>query len=131
VYEHSRIVLVDFEVGHYGDPAFDLGFFLSHLVLKSFWSGPRFDEYFRLTDSFWRSYLAGMRAAASPAELRELVARGIRNFAACMLARVDGKSKVEYLTDEMLREIVRCHARKLIIAPPSTWEAVRDALQPT
>src|SRR5262249_55535814 len=31
----ERIVLVDFETGHYGDPAFDLGFFLSHLLLKS------------------------------------------------------------------------------------------------
>ena len=30
----ERITLVDFETAHYGDPAFDLGFFLSHLVLK-------------------------------------------------------------------------------------------------
>ena len=31
----ERIVLVDFETGHLGDPAFDLGFFLSHLLLKT------------------------------------------------------------------------------------------------
>jgi 5-methylthioribose kinase len=32
----NSLMLIDFEVGHYGDPAFDLGFFLSHLTLKAY-----------------------------------------------------------------------------------------------
>src|SRR5205807_7645898 len=38
----DRISLVDFETAHYGDPAFDLGFFLSHLLLKSVRHADRF-----------------------------------------------------------------------------------------
>jgi hypothetical protein len=122
------LMLVDFEVGHYGDPAFDLGFFLSHLVLKAFRSGARFNEYFGLTEVFWSAYLAGMAVVAAN-ELRTLTARGIRNFAACMLARIDGKSKVEYLTGEALRESIRRCARKLIVEPPLTWDGVRNNVQ--
>jgi tRNA A-37 threonylcarbamoyl transferase component Bud32 len=121
------LTLVDFEVGHYGDPAFDIGFFLSHLVLKAYWSGPRFEEYFHLTVAFWMAYRAGMAAAAEPGELRDLIARGVFNFAACMLARIDGKSKVEYLS-ESLRETVRQRAKKLLLDPPATWEAVHAEL---
>jgi 5-methylthioribose kinase len=123
-----RLMLVDFEVGHFGDPAFDVGFFLSHLVLKAYWSGARCDEYFGLTEAFWSEYLAGMGAVAGQAELGDLIARGIRNFAACMLARIDGKSKVEYLTDEALRETVRRTARNLLLTSPDAWEAVREEL---
>jgi aminoglycoside phosphotransferase (APT) family kinase protein len=36
----GRVMLIDCEVGHYGDPAFDLGFFVTHLVLKAIWLGP-------------------------------------------------------------------------------------------
>jgi hypothetical protein len=44
-----------------------------------------------------------------------------------MLARIDGKSKVEYLT-EPLRETVRHRAEKLLLDPPETWEAVPPRL---
>jgi aminoglycoside phosphotransferase (APT) family kinase protein len=52
----GHVMLIDFEVGHYGDPAFDLGFFLSHLVLKSVWAGTRGGDYRDLARRFWLSY---------------------------------------------------------------------------
>jgi hypothetical protein len=70
-----------------------------------------------------------MNAVAESDEVRSLVARGIRNFAACMLARIDGKSKVEYLTHEDLREAIRRHSRDLLLNAPTTWDAVRVALR--
>lgn len=121
-----RMMLVDFEVGHYGDPAFDLGFFLTHLVLKAFWSGPSYEEYSRLADVFWGAYCDGLSRVASPDEMSDLEARMIRNLAACMLARIDGKSKVEYLSDESLREKVRCLARKALLNPPGAWNQFRE-----
>ena len=44
------IMLVDYETGHFGDPAFDLGFFLSHLVLKAFYHA-------QITLVSWRSWI--------------------------------------------------------------------------
>jgi aminoglycoside phosphotransferase (APT) family kinase protein len=125
------LMLVDFEVGHYGDPAFDLGFFLTHLVLKAFWSGPRFDEYFALSEVFWVTYRETLRRAIPPEELDSLSARTVRHFAACTLARLDGKSKVEYLTDEPLRATIRQQARELLLDPPPTWEEVEAQLKST
>ncbi|MCA9207043.1 MAG: phosphotransferase, partial [Planctomycetales bacterium] len=43
LFQHE-VMLVDFEVGHFGDPAFDLGFFLTHIVLKAIHLGNREPE---------------------------------------------------------------------------------------
>src|SRR5262249_996942 len=64
----ERTVLVDFETAHYGDPAFDLGFFLSHLLLKSIRHAERFADYAALTVAFWQTYVKEL------AELRGHVA---------------------------------------------------------
>lgn len=118
------LMMVDFEVGHFGDPAFDLGFFLSHLVLKGIWSESKFDQYWQLTEDFWRIYWAGMQAVLSAAEQASLEHRAVENFAACLLARVDGKSPVEYLTSEAHRDQVRKLARQLLLAESASWTDV-------
>ncbi len=53
-----QIALVDFETGHYGDPAFDLGFFLSHLVLKGVRAGDSAGPFLDLAETFWERYQA-------------------------------------------------------------------------
>ena len=55
-----QVTLVDFETGHYGDPAFDLGFFLSHLVLKGVRAEGAADQYLRLAGIFWENYQAAV-----------------------------------------------------------------------
>ncbi len=115
------LMLVDFEVGHYGDPAFDLGFFLSHLVLKAVRAAPEFDPYLQLIDSFWTEYAQCFCAGAGSGEFAELTARGIQNLAGCLLARIDGKSTVDYLADEARRHAVRRLGRELFAARPARW----------
>jgi aminoglycoside phosphotransferase (APT) family kinase protein len=116
----AAIMLVDFETGHYGDPAFDLGFFLSHLLLKAVRFAERSDEYMRLATTFWDRYREGFEANAPPA-LREchLEGRSVLHLGACMLARIDGKSPVDYLTRDDDRELVRRFCRRLILEPPT------------
>lgn len=116
------LVLLDFECAHAGDPAFDLGFFLTHLVLKEIrviaagdGAGPR---YLGLTRGFWDAYLE--RRDLGSAATGELIRRVNRHTAACCLARVDGKSPVEYL-DERSRGLARSFARRAIEAQPSSW----------
>ncbi len=97
------MMMVDFETGHYGDPAFDLGFFLTHLVLKACFHVPHHKDYLALSQTFRAAYDQRLAGAIAAAELRSLWSRGIQNFAACAWARIDGKSPVDYLDDPAAR----------------------------
>lgn len=118
----SGMMLVDFETGHYGDPAFDLGFFLAHLVLKAFYFAPRHEDVLRLADVFLATYEDRMRPRIGDEVGAALVARGVQNLAGCAWARLDGKSKIEYLIDEERRSAVRSLCRDTLSAPqPPSW----------
>tara|TARA_R110002072_G_scaffold99008_1_gene217972 strand:- start:87194 stop:88261 length:1068 start_codon:yes stop_codon:yes gene_type:complete len=106
-------VIVDFETGHYGDPGFDIGFFLSHLLLKTVRHHERVSKAIAPAKRFWSVYRGELSVVPSP----EWLAVGRRNptferqsiehLAACMLARVDGKSRVDYLTESWQPDLVR------------------------
>lgn len=117
----GELWLIDCEVGHYGDPAFDLGFFLTHLILKSLVWARRGDEYLRLIDEFRIVYDAELRRAATASEMHNVWQRTIGTLAGCLLARVDGKSPVNYLTQD-LAQSVRTIARGLLATPPASMD---------
>ena len=125
------LMLIDCEVGHFGDPAFDLGFFLTHLSLKSLHFATRFADYFALAETFWQAYRDTFAPVVGSAEWLSLERRANQNWAACLLARVDGKSRVEYLSPSETT-LVRELAKPLIARPPATWfemaAAIRGAL---
>ena len=81
-------VLLDWEVIHAGDPAFDLGMLTAHLLLKAC-----------LIPALWPARPRPGRAYRGPAD----PARAVRHAGAIMLARLWGKSRVEYLTAEPVR----------------------------
>jgi aminoglycoside phosphotransferase (APT) family kinase protein len=110
-------ILLDAECAWYGDPAFDLAFCLNHLLLKCLWAPASTASFL---DCFTGLHVAYDAAAA-------LEARAARLLPALLLARIDGKSPVEYITDEAARERVRRVALPLIEAPPVTLAAVRSA----
>jgi 5-methylthioribose kinase len=111
------LLLVDFETGHFGDPAFDLGFFLSHLLLKAAYHAPRHAGMLAIAERFWSCYQAGM-AAIGGAEWSGLEARAVQNLAGCAWARLDGTSQVDYLTDPTRRDTVRAFCRELFEQSP-------------
>ena len=98
----------------------DLGFFLSHLVLKAVKLDELREQFFELTRTFWRSY----RNQISFRLPEELEARAIEHFAVCLLARIDGTSPVDYLPEEPKRELVRCIARRVLRERPPKWKEV-------
>jgi 5-methylthioribose kinase len=123
-----HVMLIDFEVGHFGDPAFDLGFFLTHLLLKSLWAGHRRSEYLHIADRFWNSYALTIRPAIGASDRAGLEHRALWNLAGCMLARVDGKSRVEYLSAAQ-QDCVRQLSREWIVRPPKSWKDATEAIR--
>lgn len=120
---HARgFTLVDYETAHLGDPAMDLGFFLSHIMLKAARRGVCRIQYLDLTRAFWRGY----RRMVSFEPVASLMERAIGHFAVCALARIDGTSPVDYLSDESEREGVRRLARHLLWESPAAWEQVLE-----
>jgi 5-methylthioribose kinase len=107
----GQLKLLDFEVTHIGDPAFDLGFSLAHLLSKAHHLPAVRSELVGAVSLYWSAY----REAASVAGLEE---RAVRHTCACLLARVQGRSQLEYLSGE---EKARQTAAVLRILPgPST-----------
>lgn len=116
----AGFMLVDYETAHLGDPTMDLGFFLSHLLLKAVKRDAERAQFFELTRAFWHGYAEEVRFRA----LAELQSRGIAHGAVCLLARIDGTSPVDYLPEEPKREAVRRLGRALLLEKVQTWEEV-------
>lgn len=111
------VSLVDFETGHWGDPAFDLGFFLSHILLKSLHRRLQLDSWVLLVGRFWERYRSGVIDARTGLDANAIGQRTPRHLAGCLLARVDGKSPVDYL-EGWQQDFVRRHALAWLTHPP-------------
>lgn len=115
---------IDFEVIHFGDPAFDAAFLLNHLLLKSFHLARWAAQFALLADHYW-----GALSEDLPGDAEWFEARTVRNLGGLLLARIDGKSPAEYIQDAQVREQVREFARGLIGNPPATVGEVFRRLQ--
>jgi aminoglycoside phosphotransferase (APT) family kinase protein len=116
-------IFLDAECAWYGDPAFDLAFCLNHLLLKCLWTPRAARDFLACFDAIAVRYLAGVDW--EPADAME--ARTASLLPGLFLARVDGKSPVEYLTDERDKSRVRTVARALIADPPTRLASVAGA----
>ena len=116
-------VLLDAECAWFGDPAFDLAFCLNHLLLKCAWVPAARAGYLACFDALAAAYLARV-SWEDPAALE---ARAAALLPGLFLARVDGKSPVEYLTDEAWKQRVRDVARALLPQPVPRLQQVAQA----
>jgi len=116
-------VLLDAECAWFGDPAFDLAFCLNHLLIKrrvvrgaKEALGASFD---RLAERYLRQVDWESRD--------DLEARAATLLPALALARVDGKSPLEYL-DGLQREQLRQDCRAALAAQPASLAHVKMLL---
>lgn len=116
-------VLLDAECAWWGDPAFDLAFCLNHLLLKCLWTPRATAGFLACFDALAARYVAGVAWESANA----LESRAARLLPGLFLARVDGKSPVEYITAEADKDRVRRTARALLRDPPDRLAAVRAA----
>jgi aminoglycoside phosphotransferase (APT) family kinase protein len=108
-------VFLDAECAWFGDPAFDLAFCLNHLLLKGARSGAARPPYLEAFTALATTYLAGVDWEAREA----LEARAAALLPALFLARIDGKSPVEYLATQGEKDAVRRCSLPLVERPPA------------
>jgi len=113
-------VFLDAECAWYGDPAFDLAFCLNHLLLKCLWVPRAKAAFLECFDALSSEYLSFV-------SFENIEQRAASLLPALLLARVDGKSPVEYLKDPD-KEYVRKIARELLPVA-STLKQVRETWQ--
>jgi Ser/Thr protein kinase RdoA (MazF antagonist) len=115
-------LFIDAECAWFGDPAFDLAFCLNHLLLKCLWvpsAAPRFLAGF---DALIETYLD----AVDWEPVAAIESRTAHLLPGLLLARVDGKSPVEYLTRERDKAVVRRVARSLLADPTDRLAEIRQ-----
>ena len=117
----GRLVLLDHEVVHFGDPAFDLGFSLTHLLSKALHLRELRAQFLRAAFEYWETYEADARRSPW---FEGVQSRAVANTIACLLARTAGRSPLEYFSaDERTKQ--QSAALNLIGDAPPT---VRDLI---
>lgn len=105
----GKMVLLDCEVACYGEPAFDLAFLFNHFLLKALFHGDNHGPYINLVAHGWQSYKSYCNRFD-----RNVERRIGRLLLMLMLARIDGKSPVEYIDDEIRKQTVRTFVYELL-----------------
>jgi aminoglycoside phosphotransferase (APT) family kinase protein len=118
-------VFIDAECAWYGDPAFDLAFCLNHLLLKCLALPAAAPHFLASFSRLWDGYRAGLDWEDATA----FEARAAALLPALFLARIDGKSPVEYVTDARDKDRVRRVARSCLIDPPARLSSILERWQ--
>lgn len=116
-------IFLDAETACYGDPAFDLAFCLNHLLLKCVWAPAHVSAYIRAFDALRHAYFA--QAAWEGADGLDRRTAGL--LSAFLLARIDGKSPVEYIVDPRHKDFVRIAARDFLSQSDLTLSGMAGA----
>jgi len=113
----GKLILLDYEVVHFGDPTFDVGFGLTHFLSKAHHLQRHRASMANAAAVFWRAYFKEIAALG----WNGIEPRTVRHTLGCLLARVVGKSPLEYLTaQEATRQ--KDATLQLIANPPTTIE---------
>jgi tRNA A-37 threonylcarbamoyl transferase component Bud32 len=96
----GRLILLDHEVIHWGDPAFDVGFALTHLLSKAHHLRQFRSAFLSAADQFCNAYAEALGPTYWTDEMQIMSGR---HLLGCMLGRVAGRSPLEYLTDNQRR----------------------------
>jgi aminoglycoside phosphotransferase (APT) family kinase protein len=114
-------VFLDAECAWWGDPAFDIAFCLNHLLLKCLWTPHATPGFLACFDALVEAYFEGVDWEPRA----ELEVRAAHLLPGLFLARVDGKSPVEYVTEEHDKTRVRRVARGLLVKPVERLITIR------
>ena len=118
----GALVLLDHEVIHLGDPCFDLGFGMTHLLSKAHHLPEMRADFGEATRTFWQTYRGESGDGDWTIGLEE---RAVRHTLGCLLARVRGRSPLEYMSDDERSRQADAVVR-LIAYPPHHVDGLVD-----
>jgi 5-methylthioribose kinase len=118
----GRLILLDHEVIHFGDPGFDLGFSLTHLLSKAHHIPAKRSAFAAAAVAYWTRYRDTLGDIPFAADLEP---RAVRHTLGCLLARVRGRSPLEYLDAEERTRQAEAVVR-LMADPPQTVAALSE-----
>lgn len=108
--DSGRIILLDFEVMHFGNPAFDVAFFLTHPLAKAIHHPEEAERFAQGIAMFWSAY----KAHCGPGGAIEHEVMIL--WAAIAVARVVGKSPLEYMTTDAEKNALLNWGRDIVRA---------------
>jgi len=108
--KENSILLIDFEVAHWGNPVFDIAYCIGHLMLKG-WFLKKPGEFLGLIEVFLGAYNL---------QVNNL----IPHLGLMLLARMDGKSPINYITDQNMKNMIRKVAINWIRSKTSGTDAM-------
>ena len=128
----NKPFLIDFEVAHLGNPVFDVAFMVNHIFLKSIYNVPKRQEFFEAIRQFLHGYYFPValdyRKSSHDGSLQGEVdwdkgssdervqeTNLIKQIGCLMLARIDGKSPVEYIVRDDTKRLVRRLSKYLLL----------------
>jgi aminoglycoside phosphotransferase (APT) family kinase protein len=122
----EKLILLDHEVIHWGDPAFDVGFSMTHLLSKAHHLKEQRNAFAQAARFYWEHYFAQLGNVEWKEQLEE---RAVRHTLACLLARVAGRSPLEYL-DATQRDVQKNVVIQIMERPPRKMpDLIRDFLE--
>lgn len=116
----DRLILLDHEVIHFGDPTFDLGFSLTHFLSKAHHLPEVRARFAAAVLQYWEHYRA---LVDRERWVDDLESRAVRKTLGVLLARVRGRSPLEYL-DQTERDRQAAAVVALMATPPTTISAL-------
>ena len=119
----GRLILIDHETIHFGDPAFDPGFALAHLLSKANHVAAQRGALLAAALRFWEAYCASLGSVAWASGLE---ARAVRHALGCLLARVAGRSTLAYLTRAECEDQQAATLAMIAHTPTSVAELVEE-----
>lgn len=92
----DRLILLDHEVIHFGDPAFDIGFSMAHLLSKAHALIHHRAAFQKSAAMYWQHYYELIKHD----EDQTFEQRCIHHTLGCLLARAAGRSTMDYFSNE-------------------------------
>jgi aminoglycoside phosphotransferase (APT) family kinase protein len=122
---NNNLVLLDHEVIHFGDGAFDLGFSLAHFLSKAHHLPNLRSAFAQAAREYWKTYQATIGPVPWAADVES---RAVAHTLGCLLARCRGRSPLEYLS-EAEREKQAQIVVRMMKTLPATVEAITEAFE--
>ena len=112
----KNIKYIDAETCNFGDPVFDVVFFSNHLLIKSIHIPNKKKQFIEAYKIFFQTYIKSIKLY----HRENFMNRSIEMIPIMLLARIDGKSPVEYITKKNIKNKIRSLSFKLLSNPPTS-----------